>query len=265
MTPEEIIASGLLEAYVMGQTTPAEAQVVERMRKEFPAVQQELLALEEALERTALAQAVPPPARARAAVMRAIGAPGADRVVPMPAAAAPKRTNWLMAACVVALLGSFAMNAVLYSRLGRMQDQLARLESDRTVIAQELQVQRTALQGSKDQLAVMLDPHRRVVNLAGLPIDPTGGARVYWDPASHEVHLDVLSLPTPPAGKQYQLWALADGVPVDAGVFDVGNVEAGLQRMKPIAAAQAFAVTLENAGGVPSPTLSAMYLMGQAG
>ncbi len=39
----------------------------------------------------------------------------------------------------------------------------------------------------------------------------------------------------------------------------------GLQRMKDISRAQAFAVTLEKAGGSPTPDLQALVLMGQAG
>ena len=34
-----------------------------------------------------------------------------------------------------------------------------------------------------------------------------------------------MALPAPPSGKQYQLWALKDGNPIDMGVFDVSNSE----------------------------------------
>lgn len=263
MTPEELIASGVLEAYVLGEATAEEQRVVEDMRMREPKVREELLALETTLENMALKQAVEPPVRVRARVMGAIGSTNGQRVVPMTTAPVRKSTNWLMAASVAALIGSFAMNVVLFQRLGRVQEQLAELEQANSVMVQDLNVQKASLQASKEELAVMLDPHRSIVYLKGLDLDPSGGARIYWDPTTHEVHMNVLSLPAPPAGKQYQLWALADGVPIDAGVFNVGADGLGLQKMKPITAAQAFAVTLENAGGVPSPTLSAMYLMGQ--
>jgi anti-sigma-K factor RskA len=60
---------------------------------------------------------------------------------------------------------------------------------------------------------------------------------------------------------QYQLWAIVDGKPVDAGVFD-GNL-AGLLKMKniPIGAVK-FAVTVEPRGGKESPTLSTMQVIG---
>ena len=56
-----------------------------------------------------------------------------------------------------------------------------------------------------------------------------------------------------PTGKQYQLWAIVDGKPVDAGVI---NNCIGLCKMKKIDHAEAFAITLEKEGGSPTPTLN---------
>lgn len=85
---------------------------------------------------------------------------------------------------------------------------------------------------------------------------------VYWNPDQQKVYVDAGQLPAPPAGKQYQLWALAGGQPVDAGMLQV-NRQPGLQQMKPVGAAQAFAVTLEPEGGSASPTLEQLYVMGE--
>ena len=60
---------------------------------------------------------------------------------------------------------------------------------------------------------------------------------------------------------QYQLWAIIDGKPVDAGVFDTSL--AGLLKMKEIGnGAAAFAVTIEPRGGKASPTLETMQVVG---
>jgi anti-sigma-K factor RskA len=73
--------------------------------------------------------------------------------------------------------------------------------------------------------------------------------------------LNVDKLPMPPSDKQYQLWALKDGKPYDAGVFDM----TGDMHMMPvkIGEADAFAVTLEKKGGSPTPTLTQLYMMGK--
>ena len=67
-------------------------------------------------------------------------------------------------------------------------------------------------------------------------------------------------MPAAPQGMQYQLWAIVDGKPVDAGVFDVAT--SGLLKMKTLDGAVAFAVTIEPRGGRPSPTLETMQVIG---
>ena len=86
---------------------------------------------------------------------------------------------------------------------------------------------------------------------------------VYWNPRHQQVYVDEVVLPVPPAGKQYQLWALEDGKPKDAGMIGVSDGKSGLQKMKNISSAQAFAVTLEPAGGSKAPTLEQLTVMGK--
>jgi hypothetical protein len=60
------------------------------------------------------------------------------------------------------------------------------------------------------------------------------------------VYLSSVKLPVAPEGKQYQLWAIVDGKPVDAGLLD--NPET-FEKMKSLGNAQAFAISLEAKGG----------------
>jgi anti-sigma-K factor RskA len=84
-------------------------------------------------------------------------------------------------------------------------------------------------------------------------------ATVFWDTKTKDVYLLNNNLPQAPQGKQYQLWAIIDGKPVDAGMMDVCS---GVCRMKNIPAAQAFAITLEAQGGNPTPQ-GEMYVLGK--
>ncbi len=56
MTADELIRSGLLEAYVLGQCAPDEAALVERMRASDASVRAELDSIELALEAQAMAE-----------------------------------------------------------------------------------------------------------------------------------------------------------------------------------------------------------------
>jgi anti-sigma-K factor RskA len=266
MNAREWIASGLLEAYVLGEGSVEERALVERMAATEPEIRAELEAIETALEAHAMATAVEPPPAVKAAVLQAVQGNGKGKVLPIAAGqAGPASRNWLAAAALVALLASGAGNFLLFSRLGEVNERLAILENERAVLAQQMQVQQTALEQGRQQLAVVFDPAKHMVPLAGQVLDPGAAARVYMDPSSSEIYLDVLSLPAAPAGKQYQLWAQVDGKMVDAGMLDLGAAGDSLQRMKTIANATAFGVTLEPEGGSMEPTLSALYLFGPVG
>ena len=264
MNADELIRSGLLEAYVLGQASPEEVRLVEGLRASDARVREELDAIELMLEQHATRQAVAPPPALKAAVMDRIAQDGAPKRTPvLPITAAPeRRMNWLAAASIGGLVLSAAMNFLQYQELKNVRTELARLENDRSVLAEELQVQRTSLKRTTEQLAITTDPHRETVVLSGVGTAVGSKARIYWDKASHAVHIDPLSLAALPEGKQYQLWALVDGKPVDAGVIAKGAAADTLQAMKDVPAAQAFAVTIEQEGGSPTPTLEAMVLLG---
>jgi anti-sigma-K factor RskA len=79
-----------------------------------------------------------------------------------------------------------------------------------------------------------------------------------------EVYIDPSNLPEAPAGKQYQLWAIVDGKPVDGGMIITTKKDNKyrIQKMKTFGKAEAFAVTLETEGGNPTPK-GDMYVLGK--
>jgi len=97
------------------------------------------------------------------------------------------------------------------------------------------------------------------IDLINIPGKASGHAQVIWNTKTHEVFVAGVSLPAPPSGKQYQLWAIVDGKPVDAGVMhEIKNVA---QKMKTFDRADAFAISIEKEGGNPTPT--EVYMMGK--
>jgi anti-sigma-K factor RskA len=120
------------------------------------------------------------------------------------------------------------------------------------------------LSTTQEQLHILRSPQEyKMVALAGTPAHPTAQARVMYNKVSHRVYLDVAQLPPLPPGKQYQLWALDKGKPVDAGVLTAATTAGeDMQQMKDIASAQAFAMTVEPTGGSAGPTLNTMTVVG---
>lgn len=169
---------------------------------------------------------------------------------------------WALAASV-ALLLSLAGNVALYSRWQRSDADLLAMQSQQTDFAVTSQVVNRQLAQTRQEVSVLRDEQFRAVALAGTKTAPSARARVFYNAATKAVYLDVRRLPALPAGRQYQLWALDNGKPVDAGTLAAATATGqGLQQMKDIASAQAFAMTVEPTGGSSSPTLSTMTVMG---
>ncbi|QKG56722.1 anti-sigma factor [Hymenobacter sp. BRD128] len=291
---QDYIESGRLEQYALGDLDPAGQAEVESWAARFPQVRQELDELLTGLGVYAEAHAVAPPAglrdRVLSRVLAEIGAPVAAgpaaptvaapvaeavpsmRVSasnPRPAdsyAAAPvasSRSGWAIAASV-ALLLSLAANALLYSRWQQASTDLVAAQNSQARFAQTSQVMERRLTSTQQQLHVLRSPQEyKMVALAGTPAHRDAHARVLYSAREHRVYLDVQQLPALAAGKQYQLWALDKGKPIDAGVL-AATTAAGdsIQQMKDIASAQTFAMTVEPTGGSAGPTLTTMTVIG---
>jgi anti-sigma-K factor RskA len=167
----------------------------------------------------------------------------------------PVRSKWLkyaVAACLVLLAGSLYWNISLYNKNKKLQS-----EFDNTV---------AKLDDMKNDVRILQqNPNVKMAAMTGLEASPQSFATVYWDTTSKDVYLLINNLPKPASDKQYQLWALLDGKPIDAGMIDneyFVRQNKLLIRMKNMQGAQAFAITLEKKGGSPTPQGS-MYVMGK--
>lgn len=270
------IESGILEAYVLGQLTPQEVNEVEAYRAKYAEVDEEIRQIEEAMEQYATAHAITPPANLKGDIWRQLegNQPTAGTSVSPPKIVHINNRNntyrWLAAASIVLLLASLSANIYLYHELKTSVAELDKAHQENSVLVDNMQVLKTDYNNTNNQLNtataqldIMRNPENRVVKMAGQAISPTSVAVVYWDTITGKTFIDPATLPVPPQGQQYQLWAIAGGKPVDAGVFDVTQDKKGLQAVKAVNAAEMFAVTLEPAGGSVSPTLANMYVAGK--
>lgn len=253
MNVQEYISSGIVESYVLGLASPDEQREFEQICAQYPEVLEARIAFETSLEDLAMENAVVPPASLKGKVTAAaLENPGA-KVVSIDRAPVVK-TNWIKyaaVASVVLLIGSMIWNISLYN-------QNKQLKTDYTSTVAKL------ADIEKDLDAITLNPNVKTASMKGQKISPSSTATVFWDTTSKDVFLLVNNLPKPASNRQYQVWALLDGQPIDLGMID-NNMFIGqkrlLLRMKNTAGAQAFAITLEKAGGNPTPE-GEMYVMG---
>jgi len=252
---KEYISSGILESYVLGLASEAEAKELELLAIKHPEVQLELDAIRAALETYAVDFAVSPPAQLKAKIFNSIFKNDEeDKLVKMK----PATFNWLSIAASIFLVFSVALNVFFYNRWQRSSNMLAQYQLENYELSESLKTTGQELESSQNNLAILRDKNNVMVNLRGLETSPEATAVVVWNSESKNVYLVAHNLPKPRDDKQYQLWAIVDGKPVDAGVFESTD---SIQQLKSMNTAQAFAITLETKGGNPTPQ-GQMYVLG---
>jgi len=275
-----IISSGDLELYVLGMLSSEDAYKIEQLAKLFAEIQAELDEIEYALLNAANeTEETPSPAVRDALFSRLKGLAVSDnttspvaittqptddynaaKVVPM---YQPKRSNsGLIAAAVIGFLIAIGALAYIFingdqqrTQMIAMQQKVDSLQNTTAFLHQQMDLY-TA------NMRFYQDTGYKMINLKPMPNRPKNLlAQVFWDTRTKAVYATNISLPKAPEGKQYQLWAFVNGKPVSAGLFDekTGIVE----QMSTFQQAEAFGVTLENAGGAASPTIKDMYLLGK--
>ncbi|MGB3777077.1 MAG: anti-sigma factor [Tunicatimonas sp.] len=143
------------------------------------------------------------------------------------------------------------------------EQQLQLAQAQNQEIASQYETASQRSERLENDLSVVSSPEYQAIALAGTDVSPESTARVFWNAGAEQLYLSPGNLPEPPTDKQYQLWAIVDGAPVSAGVFEVTPDDSSLQTLSSqIAQASAFAITLEPRGGSPSPTMEAMYVQG---
>ena len=272
MNVKEFISSGLLEAYVLGAASDAERKEVEQMIALHPEVKAELEAIEDTMFAYAQRNAVEPPAGVKEKILKEItSTPRVSSVSnkePLreyriePAIIEPKKAerniNVYAIAASLLLLVSLPVNIYLYMRLSSNESKMSAMLDKQNALTKSIQDSALAYLAMRNEHYVLNDPMFKMIELKGLKASPDSKALACWCPDSKELYFSPEKLPAAPKGMQYQLWAIVDGKPVDAGMI---KMDSGLQKMKLIANASAFAVTLEKEGGSDAPH-GDMYVMG---
>ncbi len=272
MNVKEYIESGILDAYVLGALSEEERNEVQAYMAQYPEVAAEVAAIEESMHAFAADNATPPSSFMKDKIWDAIQEESdevveEDKSVPFPTANKEFRSrqnNWARAAVWIALIGSLITNMILWSQSNTTQQKVeayAGIVDSMQQTENKLIAQVEAYRKEKDMQA---DPTMQAIVMRSMKEDKSMTGTVYWSKDNGEAYLALHNMPMPEQGKQYQLWVIQDGKPVDMGVIDNRMVEeGGMQKVdKPVKGGQAFAISLEKEGGSPVPTMEQIYVLG---
>lgn len=246
MNVKEYINSGVIESYVLGMASEAERTEFEQVCAAYPEVAEARDAFERSLEAKLVQDAPEPPASVREKLWQQIAPPATENNPTEELQEVPLRRlnpwKWIAAASLLLLAGTAYW---AYITNEKYHDTVAR----QATVEKQLQQAAAQLQTLQQDADILRHPMRTVA-LKGTEAAPQAQTTVFWDTTStKDVYMLINNLPRTPSDKQYQLWALLDGKPIDLGVFDF-DVEQKrlLVKMKNVQRAQAFAITLEQRG-----------------
>lgn len=231
---------------------PAESREVEAFAAQYPEIQQEIERTQAALNAYALSHATPPRSALKAQILQALPPK------PTPTTAAPvkkcnNRLGWI--GLSLALLAIIAA-VIYYTRAKNLENEVERVVAENQTLQENYN-------RAVANFEFITNPATKIIALvppAEAPVAPDASVTIYWNQQDRATLLAIKNLPKPPAGKQYQLWAIKGAqAPKPAGMIDFNALD--FQAMDQIREADVFAITLENEGGSPVPT-SAIYVAG---
>lgn len=275
MNVQDYIQSGIIESYVLGMANEEEATELLQLSHQYPEIQQAIDSFEISLEANAFNNAVAAPAGIKENLLNLLKD---DFAVPLveeattpvislqqatfnqaPIKSIGSRLKYIAAASTILLVVSTGLNYYFYNQYQTSNKNYLALLKENISVTADNKVYQTKMIDMYNGMQIMSDPNMIKVEMPGVPGKETSLTTVFWNKNTKDVYLLANKLPQAAEGKQYQLWALVDGKPVDAGLLEDCN---GVCKLKNIPKAQAFAITLEDKGGSASPHLDQLYVIG---
>ncbi len=270
MNTTDYISSGILESYVLGTVSEQERKEVECMSNIYPEIKEELVRLQNVMENYAFQNPKAPHPSIKNKILQKIKSltveeKAAAKIIPI-----SKKNNiplYLTLAVTASLallfLFTFQSKNENEKQLGEMKTEMEKLKEDYlTLDATMISLNDLNVHMGKE-LAMFRNPDFKTVFLTqNHPMADGSKAIICWNKIDKSVMIAADHLPEKDGDKDFQLWAIVNGKPVDMGVLPVEMNGNFIVLPSTIDNPQAFAITLENKGGSTVPTMEQMYLAG---
>ncbi len=246
MDIQHYIASGIIEQYVLGMTTPQETKEFEDLCRQYPELQTARLDFEMALEKKAFAGAIPPPAELKEQVLELIGQESALRTVNDIITGVPQATplrklptmRWAVAICIVLTLGFLSFIYIIYNQNQQLENDIVNNQQRLEQIDQQKKLweESTLPDNSVAKQVKVFTPETVPATI-----------NVYWDSTNQHVYLVIHDLAKLPVNEKYQLWSVEKGKYNSLGLFDAPLDDRLILRLNDAQQADAFAISISRA------------------
>jgi anti-sigma-K factor RskA len=261
MENKEYIESGVLELYVYGLLSETENEEVNNMAKNNPEINAEIIAIEKAIVSLSSSFAPFHSVEIYEKIKAKLELKHKEVIQLEPSRNWAQYIGW--AAAVLLLVGI----GFQYNQLEQTSNQVVNATTEKVKVELELHQLELKNKESESNLAIVRDTKNTVVALGGQAVAPESSAKVYWNKETQVVYIDAAGMPEPPKGMVYQIWSLKlqpQLTPTSIGLLsDFTANDSKIFAVDKTADAEAFAITLEPAGGSLSPTMEQLYTLGK--
>jgi anti-sigma-K factor RskA len=167
----------------------------------------------------------------------------------------PPRNFWQSIGSLGAIAAAVIFAALLVSLI-MLWKQNREAHAELTKLSNETKTLQEDLARKNKTLQMLAAPGTRMAELSATNMAPGASAKLAFDKNGHAM-LMAKGLPAAPRGKAYQLWYIVGNKPMPGKVFTPDSTGNGVleDQMPAVAMNSAvFAVTLEPASGMPTPT-----------
>ncbi len=253
MTPQEMINSGLLELYALGQLEGEELRSVESAIESNAAVRSELREIEEAMGIYAAIHALPADQsilnRALDQINQLETAPTDTLGSSEPIKASSIRTLWSWLGPLSAIAAGVAMMIayIQFDKVGALTDEMDAIIAD-------CEENEKILQEQEAMYAALMDEDNRPVLIEPTTKYPDTRLIIHHNKTEGVNYLQISNLPSLSDGLAFQLWSLkGTDTPIPLTVFTQGGEVIIPIDYEPDT--DAYAITIEPTGGSQSPNL----------
>jgi len=251
MDSKNIIEEGILERYILGTLTTDEETMLTELLLKDEALKEQLTELEAAFEQLGQENAIEPPARVKAQLLKALEDDGtADLSAPSSSSQVLQSGRLMVAASLAALfaLGSFW----LYVQWQRSLEDFNTLQVQTNALQERLSGLERQYESTSERYAMINDPGSIPLYLVGNQKSPETRVTAYINHERKTVIVNSLGLVPLEREKAYQMWADVDGEMINMGLVPAGEEYIPLRYIEK---AESLNLTVEPAGGSEHPTV----------
>lgn len=259
----------------MGELTEREREEVIAMAQAYPEIQAELDALEEGIFAFDDMTGKEPSSQVKDKLFAALeedfeeetpSSTASEDTESVKEAKVVKVSTWRPFAIAASLVAILASSAAIYyaQKFYETDEKFTALVLDQQVMADNLNKANLEFEETESRLDRIVAGDFLRVEMKGeaLPMQKDAKVDVFWDQNAQEVFVAVNNLNSLSDEFDYQLWAIGEDGPIGIGLVNPGE-KFTLQQMNAVAAAGAFAITIEPKGGSESPTLEKLVVLGE--